>query len=86
MAEAGAPGQEVDVIVGLLVPTGTPREIIDVLQREVAKAMARVDVKERMQTLGFETVANWPDEFASWIRTELAKWTRVISAANIRIQ
>jgi tripartite-type tricarboxylate transporter receptor subunit TctC len=86
MAEAGAPGQEADVIVGIFVPAGTPRDVIDLLHREIAKAMARPDVKERMAALGLEPVTNTPDEFAVWIRGELAKWARVIEAANIRIQ
>jgi tripartite-type tricarboxylate transporter receptor subunit TctC len=48
--------------------------------------MARTDVKERMATLGFETVASTPDEFGGWIKSELAKWAKVISAANLKIQ
>jgi tripartite-type tricarboxylate transporter receptor subunit TctC len=86
MAESGAPDLEGDVIVGLLVPAGTPRSIIDLLQHEVAKSLMRPDVEERMATLGFEPVANTPDEFAAWIKTELAKWARVIKAANVKIQ
>jgi tripartite-type tricarboxylate transporter receptor subunit TctC len=46
----------------------------------------RPDVEERMATLGFEPVANTPDEFAGWIKSELAKWARVIKAANVKIQ
>ena len=86
MAEAGAPGQEADVMVGIFVPAGAPSSVIDLLHREIAKALARAEVKERMAALGLDPVANTPAEFSAWIRSELAKWAKVIEAANIRIQ
>jgi tripartite-type tricarboxylate transporter receptor subunit TctC len=85
-AEAGAAGQEADVVVGILAPAGTPRPIVDLLHREIAAAMAQEDVKARMAQLGFDEVADTPDEFAAWIKAEIAKWAKVVRAANIRIQ
>jgi len=86
MAEAGASDQEADVIVGILVPFGTPKEFITVLHREIAKVMAQPEVRQRMATLGLEPVVNTPDEFADWIKVETAKWAKVVRAANLQIQ
>ena len=86
MAEAGASDQEADVIVGILVPLGTPKEFITVLHREIAKVMAQPEVRQRMATLGLEPVVNTPDEFADWIKVETAKWAKVVRAANLQIQ
>jgi tripartite-type tricarboxylate transporter receptor subunit TctC len=86
MAEAGAPGQEADVITGILVRAGTSQDIIDRLHREITRAMAQPDARERMAALGFEPVNNTPEEFAAWIKSEIAKWDKVIRAANLKIQ
>jgi tripartite-type tricarboxylate transporter receptor subunit TctC len=86
MAEAGAPGQEADVITGILVPAGTPNDIVGLLHREIVKAMVSPDVRERLATLGFEPVTDTPEQFAAWIESEIAKWARVIRAANIKIE
>jgi tripartite-type tricarboxylate transporter receptor subunit TctC len=85
MAEAGVPGDQVsDIMLGVLAPAGTPRGIIDLLQREIAKAMAQPDVKQRLDALGFDTVASTPDEFAARIRREVPKWAKVIREAQIK--
>jgi tripartite-type tricarboxylate transporter receptor subunit TctC len=78
MEESGISGQE-------SVPAGTPREIIDLLYREIAKAFAQLDVKERLATLGFQPLANTPEDYAAYIRTEIPKWGKVIKTASIRI-
>jgi len=84
MAEAGAP-LEADVVSGIVVRAGTPREIIGLLHREIVKVIAQPEIRERMITLGFEPVANTPEEYAAWIKAEIAKWAKVIREANIRI-
>src|SRR5262245_43262050 len=66
---AGLPDQEADTMQGL-VPAGTPRPIIDVLHREIVKAMA-LPMKEKMAALGFEPAANTPEEFAARIKAEI---------------
>ena len=84
MAEAGAPGQEADVMVGILAPAATPREIVEALHRGIVKVIARADVKERMAALGLEPVADTPEEFAVWIKAEIEKWGKVIRTANLK--
>lgn len=84
LAEAGLPDQEADTMQGILVPAGTPRAIIDLLQREIVTVMSLPEVKERMGALGFETVAGTPEEFAARIKVEIPKWAKVIRDANIK--
>jgi len=86
LAEAGAPGQESDIILGVLVPAGTPQDVIDRLHREIVRIVALPDVRERLSALGFEPIASTPKEFADRIRWEIDKWAKVIRAANIRAQ
>jgi tripartite-type tricarboxylate transporter receptor subunit TctC len=86
LKELGLPEQEADVFVGILVPAGVPRPIIDLLHREIAKALELPDVKERLARLGFEPVGLSPEQFGAWIKSEVAKWARVIKAANIRLR
>jgi tripartite-type tricarboxylate transporter receptor subunit TctC len=83
-AEAGIPDLESDTLTGIVAPAGTPKDIIDRWRDEIAKAVATAEVKERLETLGFAPVANTPDEFGARIRSEIAKWSKVVHDANIR--
>jgi tripartite-type tricarboxylate transporter receptor subunit TctC len=85
LAEAGFPGQESDTMQGMLVPAGTPPAIVKLLHADVAKILSQQDMRDRLAGLGFETVASTPDEFAAQIRLEVAKWTRVIKEAGIKV-
>jgi len=80
------PGYEVTQWYGILAPAGTPREIIDRLQREIVKAIANPKVAQLFTNLGTDPVTNTPDEFLSFIRSEADKWGKVIRAANIRAE
>jgi tripartite-type tricarboxylate transporter receptor subunit TctC len=86
MTEAGYPQIEGDGWVGILVPAGTPGEIIAVLYRESSKILAQLGMKERLAALGYDVVASTPEEFASRITAEIEMWARVIRAANIKPQ
>lgn len=86
MAEVGAPGQEAETMQGVLVPAGTPREIIDRLHREIARIVSLPEVKERLAALGFDPIANTPGEFSAYIKAEIAKWGRVVKQANIKVE
>jgi tripartite-type tricarboxylate transporter receptor subunit TctC len=83
-AEAGYPDIQGDSWVGVLVPAGTPNEIIGALHREMVTILALPDVKERLPALGFEVVASTPREFATRIEAEIESWAKVIRAANIK--
>jgi tripartite-type tricarboxylate transporter receptor subunit TctC len=85
-AEQGVKDQEADTLTGVVAPAGTPKEIVDLLAREIAKGVARPDVKERLTVLGFKPVANTPAEFTARIKMELEKWGKVVHDANLRIE
>jgi tripartite-type tricarboxylate transporter receptor subunit TctC len=71
---------------GILASPGTPKPIIEKLRAEIAKAAGLPDVKERLTGLGADPVLNTPDEFAGWLRSEQAKWQRVVKIANLKVQ
>jgi tripartite-type tricarboxylate transporter receptor subunit TctC len=83
LAEAGVPDQESEFIQCLLVPAGTPKEIIDLLYRETARAVALPEVKQRLAAIGYTPVANTPEAFAVEIRSEVARWGKLIHDAQI---
>jgi tripartite-type tricarboxylate transporter receptor subunit TctC len=83
MAEAGIKGQESETMQGVFVAAGTPKEIVDLLNKEIVKAMQLPDVKEKCAQLGFDVVANTPGEFATYIKTDVEKWRGVIKEAKV---
>lgn len=86
MTEAGYPEVAGESWFAVVVPAGTPKEVVALLQREIAKAIALPDMKERLAALGYEPVASTPEECAAQFRTEMAKWGRVIGEAGIKAQ
>jgi tripartite-type tricarboxylate transporter receptor subunit TctC len=83
-AEAGYPILEGDQWVGVLVPAGTPDEIIRLLHRSIVDITALPDVKERLDALDFYEVQSTPKEFAERIKSELESWRKVVEDAHIR--
>jgi len=81
--ELGIKGQEAETMQGVLVPAGTPKEIVDLLQREIAAILALPDVKEKVLTLGFEPSGITSAEFGAYIKAEIAKWRKVIEDGHI---
>jgi tripartite-type tricarboxylate transporter receptor subunit TctC len=86
MAEAGVPDQEAETINGLLVPAGTPPDIIARINRDTIAVLSLPDVKEHLSALGFEAAVTTPAEFGGRINSEIAKWDKVVRAAHIRIE
>ncbi len=84
--EAGIDNFEVTTWYGILAPAGTPREIITRLNAELTKIVASADIKEKMQTAGFEPLTSSPEKFAEFIKTEIVRWGNVIKDANISIE
>ena len=82
--EAGYPAVAGDNWQGIVVPSGTPKAIIDFLHHEIVEIMALPDVKERLAVLGFEPVASTPEEFAQHAKVEFGKWAKVIRESNIK--
>jgi len=84
MTEQGFPDIEGDSWVGVLVPAGTSKEIIALLNREIAAIMAEPDMQAHLATLGYEVLASSPEEFGRRIGTEIETWAKVVHAANIQ--
>jgi len=81
--EQGIPDLESDTLTGIVAPAGTPNDIIERWQNEISRMAAAPDVRERLEALGFAPVANTPAEFGERLRTEMAKWGKVVRDANI---
>jgi tripartite-type tricarboxylate transporter receptor subunit TctC len=72
--------------VALLAPAGTPKAIVDKLSREAGAAMRRSEIKERFTQLGIEPVGSTSAEFTVFLKNEVAKWSKVIKDANVKIE
>ena len=84
MAEAGYPEIEGEGWFAFIVPTGTPKDVIDLLHREIVKAVALPDIQQKMEALGFLAVDTTPEQAAALFRAESAKWSKVIREAGIK--
>ena len=82
--ESGLPGFDVTSWYSIVVPATTPPAVIDRLQKEIARALEAPDVKAKLAGLGAEPVANTPADFAAMIRSESAKWGKIVKDANIK--
>jgi tripartite-type tricarboxylate transporter receptor subunit TctC len=85
-AEAGVRDQEAYTLTGMVVPAGTPKDIVERLNREIAKIGALPEIKARLDTLGFNPVLNTPEEFGARIKVEMAKWGKVVRDAKLKIE
>jgi len=84
VAEAAIPGFAVDQWYALFAPAGTPKEIVAKLYAEIAKAVAQPETRERLLAMGLDPVAMPPAEFTEYLKTETAKWGKLVREAGIR--
>jgi tripartite-type tricarboxylate transporter receptor subunit TctC len=82
-AEAGLPGFVANAWYGILAPAGTPADTVTKLQQEIARILETSEVKERFAQQGAEPIGNTPDEFDAFIKSEVAKWAKVVQDAGI---
>jgi tripartite-type tricarboxylate transporter receptor subunit TctC len=80
------PGYDVTQWYGILAPAGTPKEILDRLHTEIAKAIANPRIAQLYTNLGTQPIADTPEQFAAFIKSETAKWGKVIKTANIKAE
>lgn len=85
LAEAGFPNHDVEFWTGLVVPTGTPKVVIEYLYHQVAQILALSDVKDRLATIGFEAITSTPEEFAERLKEETELWRSVVRKSEIKI-
>jgi tripartite-type tricarboxylate transporter receptor subunit TctC len=86
MTESGYPEVVGESWFVVVVPAGTPSDIVKLLHREIAKIMELHDMKERLATLGYEPVVNTPEACAALLKSEMVRWTKVIRDAGIKAQ
>ena len=86
VAEAGVPGFESALWIGLFAPAGTSREIITRLNTEANKVLARNDVRDAFAQQGTEVVGGTPEQFAAQIRADIARWGKVIREAGVKME
>ena len=84
MEEAGLKGFDTSVWSGLMAPAGTPPDVIDKLARAINEALKSRDVIEPLQKQGIDVLGGTPKEFADYVRSETAKWSRVVAAAGMK--
>ena len=85
VAETGLPGFETVAWFGLFAPAGTPKEIVARLADETAKVVQRPEIREAIASLGGEPVGNTPAAFAAIVKGDLAKWRKVVTEANVKV-
>jgi tripartite-type tricarboxylate transporter receptor subunit TctC len=84
-AEAGYARFQATNVTGLIAPAGTPQEIIDKLNAATQKVIAEPAIREKFAGIGAEATGGTPAEFATYIRDDLAKWTRIVKEANVKV-
>ena len=85
MIEAGYAGFDMVSWQGVLVPAGTPPEIVARLNAEIVKALQTREVREGYARLGVDVLANTPEQFAAYLRQEQAKWSNIVKDAGIKL-
>jgi tripartite-type tricarboxylate transporter receptor subunit TctC len=84
VAEAGVPGYEATIWLGIMAPAGTPKEIVDKLNAEINKVINRPDVKAAWGKQGAVAMAMSPAEFDKYLRADIEKWAKVVASAGIK--
>src|SRR5690606_33284176 len=85
-ARAVALPSAIRALAPVLAPTGTPKPVLDRLSREVAAAMRSPEATARYGAMGAETIGSTPEEFASFLRSEIAQYARVIEEAGLKAE
>ena len=86
IAEAGVPGYESTIWLGIMAPAGTPKAIVDVLNAEINKAISRPDVKEAWDKQGAVALVMTPAEFDAYLRKDIEKWAQVVKVSGIKAE
>lgn len=85
-AEAGLPAFDISGWTGMFAPAGTPKEIVEKISGEMARILASPDVVERLTSQGLEPLISTPEQFAALLKSDMAKFAKLIKDANIRFE
>ena len=83
IAEAGIPEYNATIWIGAMAPAGTPKPIVDLLNREINKILERPDIRDSWRRQGANTMVMTPDEFGAYIQSEIERWAKLIRANSI---
>ena len=83
--EAGVPGYEATIWVGLMAPKGTPKDVVDRLNQAVTKIVSQADVRQQWAKQGAVPMVMNPAAFDKYLNEDIAKWSNVIKSANIKL-
>ncbi len=86
VAELGLPGFDATTWHGLVAPAGTPRGVIDTLNRATVQALTDADTLRQLHDLGVEVGSSSPEEFAAYIKSEIPKWAAVVKASGAQVE
>jgi tripartite-type tricarboxylate transporter receptor subunit TctC len=84
--EAGVPGYEATIWLGIMAPTGTPKDVVDRLNAEIAKVIARPTIREAWAKQGAVPMTMTPAQFETYLKGDIDKWAKVIKQAGIKTQ
>jgi tripartite-type tricarboxylate transporter receptor subunit TctC len=84
--EAGVPGYESTIWIGLMAPAGTPKPVVDKLNAEIVKVMGRADLKEAWAKQGAVPMPMSPAEFDKYLRADIEKWGNVVKVSGAKVQ
>ena len=85
IAELGFPGFEATTWHGIVAPAGTPKEVVATLHRATVAALNDTDVRKALVDLGVDVVANTPEEFRAYIKSEIPKWAAIVKASGAKV-
>jgi tripartite-type tricarboxylate transporter receptor subunit TctC len=85
VAEAGVPGYEATIWLGVMAPAGTPKQIIDKLNAEIGKVVSRPDVKQAWAKQGAVPMLMSPSEFDRYLRADIEKWAEVVKVSGAKV-
>ena len=86
MDESGVPGFDASTFTGIVLPAATPRDIVMKLHAALIKVLRAKATRESFARFGAETLESTPEEFARFVREDLAKWSKVIREAGIKLE
>ena len=84
LSEAGVPGYEATIWIGVMAPAGTPQPIVTLLSTEINKILGRADVRAAWKKQGANTMVMTPEQFGTYVQSEIDKWAKVIQANGIK--
>jgi len=85
ISESGLPGYEVSPAMGVLAPAATPPAVVEKLSGEIARILRLPEVAAQIRASGAEPVGNTPSEYAAYVKSEIAKWAKVVREAGIEV-